>query len=569
MVKNVSRALAGCAALGLVAAGVAAPVQRADAIFVNANVYTPDGWKSAFAVKGGKFIALGSDAEMRRLASKDIRVTDLGGSTVLPGLFDMHVHPMSGGSGDGGGCEIAQGVDATKLLQVVAACTRAARPGDWVTGGQWQAVSMGATPITAATLDAVSPNNPVMLFDISGHSIWVNSKAMAIAGIGRDTPDPEGGIIERDASGAPSGVLRETARQLMLSHVPAATAAQDLAALKNGLKLLLSYGITTLTDAIVLRNGVVAYDALADSGELKQTVRGCLAYSVTGSTVPDFDDLIRERSRFSRPKFRPDCVKVFADGVPTESHTAAMLEPYADSQPNSPARGLLLFDPAVVNPLVAQWDRMGLTVMFHAAGDASVRAAIDAVAFARAKNGMSGPRHQVAHSTFVSRADLLRFRPLNIAIEYSPYLWAPSPINDDIIKAIGPERIERVWPIKEGFDAGALVVAGSDWAVVPAPDPWYAIETAITRRARGGSGTAFGPQEAISLRQAIDMFTINGAKQMGMGERLGSIEIGKYADFIVLDRDPFRIPVTDIHKVKVRATYIDGAVVYERANESP
>ena len=545
-------------------APTAAQARPADLLLVNGRVYTPSGWREAVAVRNGTIVAVGSTAVVSRLGAAGTRRVDLGGKTVLPGLFDMHVHPMMAGNGAEGICRIAQGVTAEDLLRVVAGCVASVGPGNWVTGGQWQAVSMGTTPITRQTLDAISPGNPVMLFDISGHSIWVNSRALERAGIRHDTPNPEGGIIERTPDGEPTGVLRETATALVMQQVPPPSAEANVAALKSGLELMLARGITGLTDAMVLRDAVEAYGTLADRGQLLQTVRGCLAYSTAGRRIPGFEEILARRSAVSRPNFHLDCVKVFADGVPTESHTAAMLEPYADQQPNAPARGMLLIDPKEINPAVAAWDRMGLTVLFHAAGDGAVRAAIDAIAFARRANGGRGPRHQVGHSTFIARADLARARRFNLTIEFSPYLWAPSPINDDIIKAIGPERIERVWPIREGFASGALVVAGSDWAVVPDPDPWLAIETSVTRKAPGGGGAAFGPGEAITVRQAVAMITINGARQMGLDKRLGSIEVGKQADLVVIDHDPFGVPVTEIHAIKVQQTYIAGRKVFER-----
>jgi predicted amidohydrolase YtcJ len=172
--------------------------------------------------------------------------------------------------------------------------------------------------------------------------------------------------------------------------------------------------------------------------------------------------------------------------------------------------------------------------------------------------------HQVGPLTFVDPADLPRAKALNAAFEYSPYLWDPQPISDDITKAVGEPRISRVWPIKDGFDAGALVIAGSDWIVVPAPDPWLGIETAITRQNPGGSKRTFGAAQAITIDQAIRMFTINAATRLGLDKELGTIEAGKRADFVVIDKNPFRIPATDIHTIKVQKTYIDGEVVFDR-----
>jgi len=546
----------------LLAAGVAMLATAAHAaspvtIYRNAQVYTPSGWKNAFAVKDGRIVAVGNDEDVRK-AAKGAREVDLGSRTVLPGLYDMHVHPVLQAKGGEGRCSISPDLPAAELLAGVGACVKAAAKDEWVAGGQWQASVLAGTPITAATLDAVSPDNPVMLFDVSGHSLWVNSKALAIAGITKDTPNPEGGIIERDAAGLPTGVLRETARNLVLRHLPPQPAERTQAELKKNLDYLLSFGMA-------FRDDLAVYAALADKGELKQHVQACIAYSHAGHPNPDLDATIAAIPEYTRERFKPTCIKVFADGVPTESHTGAMLEDYEAGQPNAPARGLLLFDPAKLHPMMAKWDKLGLNVLFHAAGDAAVRASLDAIAFARAQNGNDGPIHQVGHSTFVDPADLPRPKALNAAIEYSPYLWDPQPINDDITTAVGARRIERVWPIKDGFEAGALVIAGSDWAVIPAPDPWIGIETAITRQKPGGSARTFGAGQAITLEQAIRMFTINAATRLGLDKDLGTIEAGKRADFIVIDKNPFRIPATDIHTIKVQKTYIDGEVVFDRA----
>ncbi|WBX86084.1 amidohydrolase [Sphingosinicella microcystinivorans] len=564
-VQRTVRRMVRLTALAAGAAVLASAAQASSAatIYRNAQVYTPSGWKTAFAVKDGRIVAVGSDAKVRK-AAKGAREVDLGNRTVLPGLYDMHVHPVLQAKGGEGRCGISPDVPAAELLAGVSACVKAAAKGEWVAGGQWQASVLAGTPITAATLDAVSPDNPVMLFDVSGHSLWVNSRALAIAGIAKETPNPEGGIIERDAAGLPTGVLRETARDLVLRHIPPQPAEQTQAELKKNLDYLLSLGITGYVEAMAFRDDLEAYAALADRGELKQHVQACIAYSHAGHPNPDLDATIAAIPEYTRERFKPTCIKVFADGVPTESHTGAMLEAYQGGQPNAPAKGLLLFDPAKLGPLMAKWDRLGLNVLFHAAGDAAVRASLDAIAYARQQNGGDGPIHQVGHLTFIDPADLPRAKALHSAFEFSPYLWDPQPINDDITMAVGEPRISRVWPIREGFEAGALVIAGSDWAVIPAPDPWLGMETAVTRRNRGGGDRSFGLDEAITIEQAVRMFTINAATRLGLDKDLGTIETGKRADFIVIDRNPFRIPATEIHTIKVQQTYIDGEVVFDR-----
>lgn len=541
---------------------------QADLLFVNGNIYTPDGWHSTMQVTAGHISGIGDAAEATKWRKQARQIVDLNGKTVLPGLYDMHVHPILQAKGGEGRCRIPQDANGQKLLTLVAACVKEKKPGEWVSGAQWQASLLRDIAVTAATLDKISPDNPVMLFDVSGHSVWANSKALAAAGIKDNTPNPEGGIIERDAAGKPTGILRETAGRLVTAKIPPQAQTQTVQEMQQNLAMLSSYGIVGYVEAMAYRDDLQVYDELADRGLLKHHVQACIAYSESGRPNANFEQTLAARSQYARATFNPNCIKVFADGVPTESHTSAMLEPYQAGQPNAPARGLLLFDPGEMAKLVTSWDRQGITVMFHAAGDRAVRSALDAVEVARKTNGSSGPIHHVGHATFVDPKDMPRFKALNTAVEFSPYLWDPQPINDDITSAIGEPRIDRVWPIKEGFAASALVVAGSDWAVVPTPNPWIGIETAITRRNPGGGARSFGVEEAITLPQAIEMFTINAARAMGIDRQAGSLENGKLADFMVLDSNPFAIPVTQIHMLAPLETWFAGQRVFVRKDSS-
>ena len=413
-------------------------------------------------------------------------------------------------------------------------------------------------------LDQVAPDNPVVLADISGHSAWVNSVALKAAGITRETKDPENGRIERDAKGEPTGVLRERASFMVRGKMPPPTLAETRAGLKRAIDLMLSFGITGYTDAAVNAGVLEAYDSMNQSGEISQRIRLCLA---SGWTEPGaFERILAERKKYSSGTLQVDCIKLLEDGVPTESHTAAMLEPYEHAPGAEPTRGMLMIPPEKLNPMVTRFDQEGMTVKFHAAGDWAVRTAMDAIAAARKANGPNGPTHDPGHLTFVNPADLARAKSLRATLEFSPYLWSPSPINDDIIKATGHERIKRVWPVREGIASGALVVVGSDWSVVPSVSPWIGLETLVTRKAINGErpGESYGPAEAITVKEALQLFTINGAKQMGHGDRLGTLEVGKIADFIVIDRNPLEVPVTDIHKTLVQQVYINGKKVFDR-----
>jgi len=553
--------------LTLYMAAAVAAQPEADLIMLGGQFRTPTGWAQAVAIKRGVLVAVGDPAAVNAYKGGATRTIDLHGATVLPGLHDMHVHPMLAGQTQLQ-CTFAQGSSLQKILDALKACVAKHAKGEWIVGGQWDAASLGGAP-DRRSLDTVSPDNPVALTDISLHGLWVNSKALQLAGIGADTKNPPGGVIERRASGEPTGVLRESAGGLVRSVIPPYTPEQNAKALAWSLQTMLSFGITSFTDALADDSSLQAYATLSDQGVLKQRVRACLAWSrsLLGGAEHGAFDYIALRNLYARERFHPDCIKILLDGVPTDGHTAAMLEPYADVKDPSDvrARGILMVPANVLNRTVTELDARGFVVKMHAAGDAAVHAGLDAIAATRKANGFSGQLHEVAHNSFVSMSDIRRARDIMATFEMSPYIWYPNPIIPDIVKAVGPERMKRWTPVKDAIDSGALVVPGSDWAVVPSVNPWIAIETLVTRQKPGGGGEALGESERISLEQAIDLFTVNSARETGDRTRLGTIEPGMLADLIVVDRNPFKIPVTQVHETTVTMTMINGEVVYRRA----
>ena len=554
-------------ALALPAAHAAPPPGQleADTLLINGQFDMHGQWASELAIKRGVIVAIGSSTEVDRYKGPNTRVIDLHGAAVLPGLHDMHVHPMGAGL-DALACRFPQGSGPAAVQKAVQECAAKHAKGEWITGGQWDAASFGATPPNKAFLDRAAPDNPVVLTDISGHSAWANSAALRLAHITAATANPPGGIIEKDAKGEPTGLLRESGAALVRGIVPPYTAEQNAHALKSSLDLMLSYGITSLMDAVVNAPILQAYATLSDQGELKQRVKGCLVWgrAMPGSNGPGNPEYIALRNLYARERFSPSCIKIFLDGVPTDSHTAAMLEPYADAKGMDEARakGLLMVPPDVLKSALIDFDAAGFTVKMHAAGDAAVREGLDAIEAARKTNGFSSQLHEVAHNSFVQMSDIARARSIAAVFEMSPYIWYPNPIIPDIAKAIGPERMKRWIPVKDAIDSGALVVAGSDWSVVPSVNPWIAIETLVTRQKPGGGGETLGGAEKISLRQAIDLFTVNSARAMGDRNRVGTLERGMLADLIVLDRNPFQIPITQVHDTKVKEVFIEGERVY-------
>ena len=561
--------MAFCLASAHAAAAQAADL--ADTVFVGGAVKTPSGWAAAAAVRAGVIVAVGQDSDVRPLVGPSTRVVALNGDALLPGLHDSHVHPLFAGLAQYD-CRLPSGGGATAVKATLRACVAAARPGDWIVGGSWVAAAFRPGEQNRKLLDEVAPNNPVLLNDEALHSVWVNSAALRLAGVDRRTPDPQGGVIEHDAAGEPNGLLRENATRLAENVVPPASLGLRRKALTLVANQMLSYGVTSVTIASVRWPDVVPLSQLSGEGLIKQRMRGCIVWAPGPPEVRGMgDDLIARRAEFARPRFALDCVKLFLDGVPTESHTGAMLEPYADSPHEGPderpAKGILQIPQDELNAAVSRFDEAGLSVKFHAAGDGAVRAAIDAVAAARRANGYGGPFHAVAHATFVAIGDIPRARDLELAWEFSPYIWYPTPMAaSDVAKAVGPERMKRWAPVREALDTGALVVAGSDWPVVPSVNPWLGLETMVTRRNPGGGGAALGGAEAVSLEEAFKVFTLNGARLMGQSDKVGSIEVGKHADLIVTAGNPFTSPVTALHDTRVKMTFIDGELVFDAAH---
>jgi len=554
---------AAMAAASLLAAQGAAAENGGGMILVNGEVMTPSGWADAVAVKDGVIVAVGARDEVLKLKDGKTKVVDLGGKTVLPGLYDMHVHTFYAGQ-DKRSCKFASGAKADEIVAAVKACVEKAEPGEWIIGGSWVGAVFAPGEQNKSLLDAVSPDNPVVLNDESLHSTWVNSLALEKAGITRDTPDPEGGVIDRDENGEPTGVLRESASRAVLDSAPGADIETQVSDVKAATDEMLSYGIVAFTDASIRLNYVNGISEYAKRGGLKQYARGCIVW---GPNSNGSEALVPARQQYAGGKLKLDCIKLFLDGVPTESHTGAMIEPYepreGEGKDTKKEYGMLMIPQEKLNAAVADFDRQGLEIKFHAAGDGAVRAAIDAIEYARAANGRGGPRHEVGHNTFVDPKEIARNREDGFAWEFSPYIWYPTPITSvDIAKAVGPKRMKRLWPIKDAIDSGALVVAGSDWPVVPSVNPWLGIETLVTREKPGGEGEPINAGQRITVEQALRIFTSNGAALMGRLDKGGTIEPGKLADIIILDRNPTKIPASEIHDTKVLKTYIGGEEVY-------
>ena len=417
-------------------------------------------------------------------------------------------------------------------------------------------------------LDSVSGDYAVVLADDSGHNAWVNSKALELAGIDADTRDPEGGTIERDAQGNPTGVLLETAARLIDDVVTPWTERQLVDAAAHSIAVATRYGIVGLKDAGAFNHAAIPFRALDQAGRLTLHAASCVPTPYEHRTTPlNYAAIEAARDAHASENVHTHFVKLFLDGVPTPARTAAMVEPYlADKTHGHDYTGLLHLDPELLKQDVIELDRRGFTVKMHAAGDRSVRVGLDAIAAARRANGKSGLRHELAHAGYISKQDLARFRELNAVADFSPYLWHPSPIIDAVLAAVGPERGPRYWPTKDLLATGAEIAPGSDWpAAVPDANPWIGIEALVTRRdPREESDGVLWAEQAVSLSEALRIFTLSGARALRLDDVSGSVVEGKFADLIVLDRHLFEIPVDQVGETQVDMTFFKGSLVHER-----
>lgn len=547
----------------------------ADLILRNGAFYTADparSWAEAVAIRGGRLVAVGKEAAAMAARGPETRIVDLKGAMVLPGIIDVHNHHFLGGQADLYETNFSPLVSFDDILALVRATAAKAAPGEWIFGGIWGSDLIGrlSSLEALAALDAASAGHPVMLRDDSQHNRWVNSRALDIIGITKDTPDPEDGEILRDgATGKPLGLLYEKASTLAERAVAASSgdmAERGLATARRAVEILNSYGVTGFQDAAAMLPILQALKALDAQGELSAW---CVASMPAHDTLfgADLygDALIALREDFRSPHVRPDFVKIFMDGVPP-ARTAAMIDPYiADKLHGCCFRGDVKLSVPELARWIAKFEKQGLGVKIHCAGDGAVRATLDAIDVVRSFNG-PGLRHHIAHASFIDPADVPRFKELDVVADLSPIIWYPSPIVEAIRQAVPEERAKRFWPNRDLLEAGALMAAGSDWPVMPTPDPWLGIEGMVTRRnPHGDFPGALWPEQALDLATVLEIYTINPARAMGIDGITGSLEAGKSADFIVLDRNLFQIPAEDLADTKVLTTYFEGQPVYERA----
>jgi predicted amidohydrolase YtcJ len=518
-------------------------------------------------------VAAGSAAEVRARVGAAREAVELGHRAVLPGFQDAHCHPLHGGL-QARRCDMGEARTAQACQAAVVRFLEANPEAEWVTGGGWSMETFpGGTP-PAGTLDEVCGGRPAFLVNRDGHSAWVSSRALELAGIDAATADPRDGRIEREPTGRPQGTLHEGAMDIVRRLVPDPTPEELTSALEQAQAHLIGLGVTAWQDAAVDHETQAAYECLAADGRLRARTRLALWWD-RGRGLDQVDELVERRDRLRGLGLCAGTVKVMLDGV-METYTAALLEPYTD--PGAGAHegpggcrhdlgtGKLFLEPELVDAALAMLAAHGFQVHFHAIGDRAVRVALDAVEHAGDGRSL---RHHVAHIQLVHPDDVARFHRLGVVANAQPFWACVEPQMTELtIPFLGPTRSAWQYPFASLADTGAVLAAGSDWPVSTA-NPLEEIAVAVSRvlpeSARDGAAPdePFLPAERLGLSSAFSAFTAGSAFVNHLEEETGTIEEGKLADLVVLEHDPFTTGVDRLPEASVALTVIGGEVVFD------
>ncbi|CAI8887397.1 N-substituted formamide deformylase [Pseudomonas jessenii] len=571
----------------------------ADTVMRNGYVYTVDGQNSvqqAIAISGGKIVYVGSDAGVDGYIGKQTQLIDLAGRMLMPGFVDAHMHP-----GDGGRamtlCDLKyQTMTRAQFQASIQACLDADKdkgPDVWLEVGSWDRMGMTGLDGDAdkSTLDALKTQRPIQVRSTDFHTVLTNSRGLELAGINKNTADPEDGKYRRDSAGNPNGICEDGAAESLAAVVPPATDAEKLNQMRAALDAMRQQGITSFFDALAGPENGKAFTRLQQSGEL--TARALLAIKLDpAAAAADPVKTIAEAKALAStydqgevkvaPGVNMRHVKLFMDGIiNAPADTGAMLTPYlhnsgTDKAPQwTPGKNLgeLYFPPQVLNPLVLQAVKAGLDPHLHATGERAVRDALDSVAYVRQQLPGQDFRPAIAHAESVDPADYARFKALDVTATMS-FQWAqqaPSTV-DGTSDHLGAERFERMEPSGSIAHAGGRVAFGSDWPVDPL-DEFLALKVGVTRSGDPTNPHSYGPKyagrlnadPALSRAEVLRSITLSSAEQLKLDAVLGSVEVGKFADLIVLDKNFMQVPEEELGRNDVLLTLVGGKVVWAKA----
>jgi predicted amidohydrolase YtcJ len=528
--------------------------QNATLAVIGSRVWTGNPaqpWAEAVAARGAEIVEVGMTADVRKLVGPRTRVIDAHGGMLVPGFIDSHVHFLDGGL-NLASVQLRDARTKEEFVARIKAFAATVPPGTWILGGEWDHQNWGGELPSKEWIDAVTPANAVWINRLDGHMKLANSRALAAANVTRVTRDVEGGTIVRGANGEPTGIFKDNAMELIDRVVPQATAAMYDRALDAAMKYMAERGVTSVGNMGSWAD-LEVFERAEKAGRLKTRIYA----AVPLASWERLQRTITERGR-GDDWLSIGGLKGFVDGS-LGSHTAAFLEPFTDSPQD---RGLLVNTPEDLYQWTSAATKAGLQVIVHAIGDRAIRLELDIVERVEREQHPADPRFRIEHAQHIAPADIPRFAKLRVIASMQPYhaiddgRWAE--------KLIGPERIRTTYAFRSLLDSGARLAFGSDWDVAPAT-PLEGIYAAVTRRTLDGKNPGgWVPSQKIAVEEALRAYTADGAYAQFAEKRKGTLERGKLADLVLLDRDITRIPPEEIRDVNVRATVIGGKIVFER-----
>jgi len=545
-------------ALGLVqGCQTTAEGNMVDLVLVNGKVWTGDPgrpWAEAVAVRDGTIFAVGTAAELKALSASGAKLVDLGGSLVLPGFIDSHTHFLAGGFALKS-IQLREAKSREDFVARIAAKARELGPGRWIVNGDWDHQQFSPVELPRKDwIDAATPDNPVCVNRLDGHMILANSLALKLAGVTGTTPVPPGGEIVKDpATGEPTGILKDTAMDLVYAKIPEPSFAEKLEAAEASVRHAAENGVTSVHE-MADASSFEVFEELARLGRLTTRV-----HVYVPITEVDALARLKLKSPFGNPYLKLAGLKGFMDGS-LGSATAYFFEPYTDDPKTVGLLNGQMFPEGIMEKRILEADRAGLQLAIHAIGDRANSMLIDMYEKAVTANGPRDRRWRVEHAQHMRPADIVRFGRLGLVAAVQPYhliddgRWAE--------QKIGPERVKTTYAFGSLRRAGAVLAFGSDWTVAPL-SPILGIYAAVTRRTLDGKNPGgWVPEEKVSVEEAVRAYTVNGAWAEFAEAAKGTVQAGKLADLVVLDRDIFTVPPEEISRAKVRMTVFEGRIIY-------
>ena len=531
----------------LVGFGSIVVAETADSVYLHGRIYTVNEaqpWAEALAIRGDRLIFVGSNEAAKAFIGAATGVMELQGRMVMPGIHDAHSHLLWAGLHLNYGCRLQEQETIDGIISKLKQCAAGKDKSEWLLAGLIKHTFFPENKPNRSWLDRAFPDTPVYLREMTFHHALLNTKALEVAGIDKYTPSPPGGEIIKDANGELTGELVESATILASRFLPRDPVERQLDALRWSVAVNNQYGITSVQDAASNLESLQGLDTLDKNNELTLQVAAHFIWGNPGFGGRSNDDLlalIDDRAKYQSRHVRTDYVKMWIDGSPTPPYfTQADIDDRGQVELSR-----ILIAPDKLNEMVTRFDQAGIKVKMHVAGAGAARVALDAIEFARKENPRSTVRHELGHTNLITPQDKPRFKQLNVIGEMSPSVW-------HLYGRTLGDPPQPAWEFKTLLDHGVLMTVGTDWVVTPTPNLFPGLKGMLLRE-----------DESIDLASALRMLTINGAIAVGWEKTQGSLEPGKVANFIVLDRNLFEIPAAEVSETRVLKTIFEGKVVYE------